>query len=369
MLPGGDDTGGDGNERNNLISKWLLPSTDGDEHDGGRRRRRRRNRQHNPTGSHMSDREEEEEEDLISVLTNPTSVVERYATAFLGYDSLDLFRHPPDVNLFGQFDDTVPWWLTRLLEGRWDGRNINVSTITEIAVNRKSHYCSYSLKLGIAPSRELFLCTLHRSMSARPTSGGLMHSTSSSFGSALYRTSSMPFSSVPVPLDPNVYMNPETGERQVLLYRGEDSNWDLMYIKLRPGVRQLLTQCREIADLAIFSAASPDYVQFISRKLDPNGCLFDGRVYSSKELGIGFSKSTEVLPTGYDRIVIIDDSGPGIWNDVDADVCCFPSVPPYTFMRDHIADILNGIYPPDDDNFLIGELLPQLSSLSASSLS
>ncbi|KAF4725534.1 hypothetical protein FOZ63_021179, partial [Perkinsus olseni] len=93
-------------------------------------------------------------------------------------------------------------------------------------------------------------------MSARPTTGsntcygnnnfGGINSASSTTG-ALYRTSSMPFSSVPPPLDPNVYVNSLTGEREVLLYRGEDSAWDLVYVKLRPGVRELLSQSREIA--------------------------------------------------------------------------------------------------------------------------
>ncbi|KAF4675146.1 Carboxy-terminal domain (CTD) phosphatase [Perkinsus olseni] len=188
----------------------------------------------------------------------------------------------------------------------------------------------------------------------------------------------MPFSSVPPPLDPNVYVNSLTGEREVLLYRGEDSAWDLVYVKLRPGVRELLSQSREIADMAIFSAASsPDYVHFVARKLDPDGCLFDGRIYCSQELGIGTSKSAGVLPTGYEKVVIVDDSGCGIWTEVNTDVCCFPTVPPCTFMRDHIADILNGsavrvlcvshwslgIYVPDEDHFLLDDLLPQLAAI------
>ncbi|EER04492.1 hypothetical protein Pmar_PMAR027065, partial [Perkinsus marinus ATCC 50983] len=106
-----------------------------------------------------------------------------------------------------------------------------------------------------------------------------------------------------------------------------------------------------------------DYVHFIARHLDPSGCLFDGRIYSSQELGIGTDKSTEVLPAGYEKVVIVDDSGSSIWHDVDTDICCFPSVPPYTFMRDHIADILNGTYVNDEDHFLLDDLLPQLTAI------
>ena len=85
-----------------------------------------------------------------------------------------------------------------------------------------------------------------------------------------------------------------------------------MWTKLRPGIRQFLSDARELFDLHVFTMGDKDYAAGMAALLDPDGRLFGGNVASSSDAGPSGVKDIDVLMGAEELVLVLDDTV-GVW--------------------------------------------------------
>lgn len=85
------------------------------------------------------------------------------------------------------------------------------------------------------------------------------------------------------------------------------------FIKLRPGLRDFLSSAAKLYDMHVYTMGNRPYADAVSKVIDPESKLFNGRVLSRDENGSDTKKSLKRLfPVDTSMVVILDDRA-DIW--------------------------------------------------------
>ncbi|PHH74116.1 hypothetical protein CDD82_5097 [Ophiocordyceps australis] len=117
------------------------------------------------------------------------------------------------------------------------------------------------------------------------------------------------------------------------------------YIKLRPGLRDFLSQVSKMYELHVYTMGTRAYALNIARIVDPDQKLFGNRVISRDENGSITAKSLQRLfPVSTNMVVIIDDRA-DVWPGNRPNLI---KVVPYDFFKG-IGDINSSFLPKRTD--------------------
>ena len=86
------------------------------------------------------------------------------------------------------------------------------------------------------------------------------------------------------------------------------------YVKLRPGLRKFLEDCREIFDLYVYTNGHRNYADQLKELIDPTGKLFDSRILTFSETKESFKALEKLMPwTHHSHVMVVDDRAIDIW--------------------------------------------------------
>eukprot|EP00927_Polykrikos_kofoidii_P010792 TRINITY_DN14562_c2_g1_i1.p1 TRINITY_DN14562_c2_g1~~TRINITY_DN14562_c2_g1_i1.p1 ORF type:complete len:2767 (-),score=503.39 TRINITY_DN14562_c2_g1_i1:146-8149(-) len=119
------------------------------------------------------------------------------------------------------------------------------------------------------------------------------------------------------PLNVKMYVN-EQGDRELYEFdaTGTEDQSRSCFVKLRPGVRELLRELSPLYEMCIFSMGDPDYVSFVVSLIDPTGSVFaPERVATRRDLEDGGKVLSKICcGLSPDRVVVFDDRD-DVWKD------------------------------------------------------
>ncbi|KAJ1018361.1 hypothetical protein NDA18_006516 [Ustilago nuda] len=113
------------------------------------------------------------------------------------------------------------------------------------------------------------------------------------------------------------------------------------YVKLRPGVPEILKKLSEKYQLHVYTMGTRSYANLVCKLIDPDASIFGNRIVSRNENGSLVRKSLDKLfPMDHSMVVIIDDRE-DVWNKSPN----LLQVVPYEFFVG-VGDINAPIFPP-----------------------
>ena len=110
------------------------------------------------------------------------------------------------------------------------------------------------------------------------------------------------------------------------------------YVKLRPGVTELLKQCHECYQLYIYTHGTRQYAEAIAKVIDPDELYFQGRIISRSDNpdGMQHKELSQMFPCDDSMVLILDDRM-DVWpSDLDNLI----KVKPYHYFH-NMADVNN----------------------------